>query len=87
MDMRLPGGSSIRRGRSFRLGGHTLSGAARLEDRGWIEAEWGLSANNRRAKFYQLTVDGRRELAERITNYNRFAEAVERVIQAVPNAG
>jgi PadR family transcriptional regulator, regulatory protein PadR len=59
----------------------------RLEDRGLIEAEWGLSANNRRAKFYQLTVDGRRELVERIANWNRFARAVERVIQSVPNAG
>src|SRR4051812_40877508 len=38
----------------------------RLEERGWVESDWGLSENNRRAKFYQLTAAGRRQLrAER----------------------
>jgi PadR family transcriptional regulator, regulatory protein PadR len=57
----------------------------RLEDRGWIEAEWGLSENNRRAKFYRLTAEGRAELAERVRGWGRFTTAVDRVIQAEPN--
>lgn len=56
----------------------------RLEDRGWIAAEWGLSENNRRAKFYGLTLEGRRELAERATNWKRFTMAVNRVLEAAP---
>ena len=56
----------------------------RLEDRGWIEAEWGLSENNRRAKFYRLTGAGRAELAERVTGWRRFTEAVDRVLEANP---
>jgi PadR family transcriptional regulator, regulatory protein PadR len=54
------------------------------EDRGWIEAEWGLSDNNRRAKFYRLTSSGRKELESRVRNWSRFTRAVDRVIQAVP---
>lgn len=56
----------------------------RLEDRGWIAATWGLSQNNRRAKFYTLTPDGRHRLAERISNWSRFASAVDRVLRAAP---
>lgn len=56
----------------------------RMEDRGWIAAEWGLSENKRRAKFYRLTADGRRELAERMAGWTRFTAAVDRVIRAVP---
>ena len=56
----------------------------RLEDRGWVEADWGVSENNRRAKFYRLTADGRRELAERITSWSRFTRAVDRVLAAAP---
>jgi PadR family transcriptional regulator PadR len=53
----------------------------RLEDRGWIESEWGLSENNRRAKYYQLTDDGRRELRSEVSQWKRYAEAVFKVIQ------
>ena len=56
----------------------------RLEDRGWVRAEWGLSENNRRAKFYQLTAAGRAELAERVLGWSRFTRAVNRVIEATP---
>ena len=56
----------------------------RLEDRGWIEAEWGLSENNRRAKFYRLTRDGRQELTERVASWTRFTRAVDRVLAASP---
>jgi PadR family transcriptional regulator PadR len=53
----------------------------RLERKGWIEAEWGLSENNRRAKFYRLTDEGRRELQLEITNWRRYAEAVFKVLE------
>ncbi len=56
----------------------------RLEDKGWIAAEWGLSENKRRAKFYRLTPAGRQELTERVRSWNRFTRAVNRVIEAVP---
>ncbi|MEX2570188.1 MAG: PadR family transcriptional regulator [Gemmatimonadota bacterium] len=56
----------------------------RLEDRGLIEAEWGLSENNRRAKFYRLTRTGRQELAERVTSWHRFTGAVDRILTAAP---
>lgn len=56
----------------------------RLEDRGWISSTWGLSENNRRAKFYRLTADGREELTERIQSWSRFTQAVEKVLTAVP---
>lgn len=53
----------------------------RLETRGWIEAEWGLSENNRRAKFYHLTVDGRRQLRASEASWRRYAAAVFRVLE------
>jgi transcriptional regulator len=53
----------------------------RLERKGWIEAEWGLSENNRRAKFYRLTDEGRRELQLEISQRRRYAEAVFKVLE------
>jgi len=52
----------------------------RLERRGLIESEWGLSENNRRAKYYQLTVAGRQELRTRATSWARYAGAVSKVL-------
>jgi PadR family transcriptional regulator, regulatory protein PadR len=54
----------------------------RLEERGWITAEWGSSENNRRARFYSLTRSGRRQLAEETESWERFAAAVGRVLAA-----
>ena len=54
----------------------------RLEERGWIAAEWGTSENNRRARFYRLTADGRRQLVREAENWRRFAGAVHFVLQA-----
>lgn len=54
----------------------------RLEWQGWIRASWGSSENNRRAKFYELTRLGRRQLAEETENWERFAAAVGRVLTA-----
>ena len=56
----------------------------RLEDRGWVEAEWGLSENNRRAKYYRLTAAGQGELRERVESWGRFTRAVDRLLEAVP---
>ena len=52
----------------------------RLERRGWIESEWGLSENNRRAKYYQLTALGRQQLGTKATVWAQYAAAVSRVL-------
>jgi PadR family transcriptional regulator len=52
----------------------------RLELRGLLSAEWGLSDNNRRAKYYRLTAAGRKHLAEAMSNWNRLSSAVSRVL-------
>ena len=54
----------------------------RLESKGWIRSEWGSSENNRRARFYELTRTGRRQLAEEQQGWERFAQAVSRVLEA-----
>ena len=54
----------------------------RLEGRGWIASEWGVSDNNRKAKFYSLTRLGRRQLGEETEGWERFAGAVARVLAA-----
>ena len=52
----------------------------RLEARGWVEAEWGLSDNNRKAKYYSLTPDGRRQLRAEVSDFTRYAEAMFKVL-------
>jgi len=52
----------------------------RLEQRGWIAAEWGLSDNNRRARYYRLTPQGRQHLRREVTGWERFAAAVSKVL-------
>ena len=54
----------------------------RMEERGWIESEWGLSENNRKAKYYQLTAQGRRQPRAKAAHWSRYAEAVFRVLGA-----
>ena len=53
----------------------------RLERRGWVEAEWGLSENNRRAKYYRLTTEGRRQLRAEAATWRQYAEAVFKVLE------
>jgi transcriptional regulator len=53
----------------------------RMEGQGWIEAEWGASENNRRAKFYRLTRAGRKHLASETSNWERLCAAITRVLQ------
>jgi PadR family transcriptional regulator PadR len=54
----------------------------RLEDRGWISAKWGTSANNRKARFYSLTSAGRIQLVRETTKWNRLAAAIGRILEA-----
>jgi len=53
----------------------------RMEERGWITSEWGLSENNRRAKFYKLTRAGRKQLDSESANWERVSQAVTRILQ------
>ena len=52
----------------------------RLQKRGWVEAEWGLSENNRRAKYYQLTARGRQQLRAEASVWSRYSAAVTKVL-------
>ena len=54
----------------------------RLEQRGWLSAEWGLTERNRDAKFYRLTAAGRKQLAAELSKWSRYTEAVGLVIAA-----
>jgi transcriptional regulator len=53
----------------------------RMEDKGWIVAEWGKSDNNRRAKFYSLTNRGRKQLEEEIALWRRICRAISLVLE------
>ena len=55
----------------------------RMEQDGWIRAEWGISENNRRARFYELTAKGRKQLAQKEKNWNELTRAVGSVLQFV----
>jgi len=52
----------------------------RLEERGWIAADWGTSTNNRKARFYTLTRAGRKQLVKETTKWRRLAAAIGRVL-------
>jgi PadR family transcriptional regulator, regulatory protein PadR len=52
----------------------------RLEERRWISAKWGLSSNNRKARFYSLTALGRKQLVKETTKWNRLAKAIARIL-------
>jgi PadR family transcriptional regulator PadR len=53
----------------------------RMEQDGWVSAEWGISENNRRARYYRLTAKGRKQLAEEEKNWTRLTQAVAHVLQ------
>lgn len=59
----------------------------RLEKRRWIQAEWGISENNRKARFYQLTDAGRRQVDVEMRKWERLANAMARVLWAEPDGG
>src|SRR5688572_7945770 len=53
----------------------------RMLARGWVTARWGTSENNRRARYYKLTVKGRRQLADEVSAFERIAGAIFRVVK------
>lgn len=53
----------------------------RMTRKGWLESEWGTSENNRRAKFYTLTAEGRRQLDEQTSGWERLASAVSHAVR------
>lgn len=52
----------------------------RMEQEGWVAAEWGMSENNRRARYYRLTATGRRQLAKEEENWTKLTQAVAQVL-------
>lgn len=56
----------------------------RMEQERWISAEWGVSDNNRRARYYRLTAAGRKQLAEEEKNWQRLTSAVASVLNFAP---
>jgi len=66
---------------AFQIGQGSLYPALhRFEKRGWVDSHWRTTANNRIARYYQLTAEGRRALAEAIAGWRFYADAMERVI-------
>lgn len=59
----------------------------RMTRKGWIKGEWGLSENNRRAKYYELTEEGRRQYVEQVSGWQRLATAVSRAVGATQAPG
>ena len=53
----------------------------RLEQKGWLRSEWGMSATNRRAKYYRLTASGRRQLKAETDNWQRVSVAIARALR------
>lgn len=51
--------------------------------RGWVKARWGVTSGNRRARYYQLTASGRKQLSSEVSQYERVAAAIARVLQPV----
>jgi transcriptional regulator len=66
------------------LDGALYTALHRMEERGWVESEWGTSDKGKRAKFYRLTTAGRRALRTETTSWNDYVAAVGRVMSATP---
>jgi PadR family transcriptional regulator PadR len=66
--------------------GTIYASLVRLQHRGWIDAEWGISDNNRKAKYYSITRSGRKQLAEDAAHWQRLTKVMGRVL-ASPSEG
>ena len=55
----------------------------RMLVKGWLAAEWGVSENNRKARFYRLTVEGRKQLAKETDEFDRLVHAIQQVMRTV----
>ena len=72
-------------GGTFRiLDGALYTSLHRMEERGWVEAEWGISEKGKRAKFYRLTAAGRRALRAETATWDQYVSAVAKVMSATP---
>lgn len=67
--------------------GTIYASLVRLQQRGWISAEWGTSDNNRKAKFYAITAQGRKQLAEDAAYWKRLAGVMGRVLSMEQEGG
>ncbi len=65
--------------------GTIYASLVRLEQRGWITSEWGVSGNNRKAKFYSITKSGRRRLAEDTQHWQRLTGVIDRIFAMDPS--
>jgi transcriptional regulator len=54
----------------------------RMEEKGWLDAEWGYTGRNRKAKFYRVTSSGRKQLASELTRWSRYTSVVDLVLAA-----
>lgn len=59
----------------------------RMEERGWIEADWGVTANNRRARYYRITTPGRTHLRVETARWLRYAETVSGILTVARKSG
>jgi len=59
----------------------------RLESRGFVTAEWGVSSNNRKARFYTMTQAGREQLEGQARQWNRMSKAIHNILETSPNIG
>lgn len=74
-------------GQAFKvLDGALYTALHRMEERGWVDAEWGASDKKKRAKFYRLTAAGRRALRSETQSWNDYVTAVGRVMTATPES-
>ena|SRR6202142_4030240 len=67
--------------------GTIYAALVRLQQRGWISAEWGTSANNRKAKFYSITKKGRKQLSEDAAHWQRLSDVIGRVLAMREGSG
>jgi PadR family transcriptional regulator len=67
--------------------GTIYASLVRLQHRGWISAEWGVSDNNRKAKFYSITRAGKKQLAKDAAYWQRLSDVMGRVLSMDPEAG
>jgi PadR family transcriptional regulator PadR len=66
--------------------GTIYASLVRLQQRGWIDAQWGTSDNNRKAKYYSITRSGRRQLSQGAAHWQRLSDVMKRVL-AMSDAG
>ena len=58
----------------------------RMEERGWVESEWGHAETGKRARFYRLTSDGRQRLEVETASWSKYVEAVQKVLLPAPSS-